>query len=165
MSRRLVALCGILLASGCLYNARQRTDEAVCALAARPYDQVPAQPAESSPETPSATPPPIKNSQNLPVFEKDFQTTAYLQVQDASGQPPATKPKLEPKIPPEVPGSEARPIQLPKEEPAKQRAIQQLYPELPPLPAEPTPVPGPNGQAYCLIFREWLRPTARNCVK
>jgi cobalt-zinc-cadmium efflux system outer membrane protein len=72
----------------------------------------------------------------------DLQTTAYMQADQ--------KPKLEPRIPPEIPGSEARPLQLPKDTEARQRTIQQLYPELPPLVVEPQPLPGPDGRPYTL---------------
>jgi cobalt-zinc-cadmium efflux system outer membrane protein len=53
-------------------------------------------------------------------------------------------------IPPEVPGSEARRLELPREPGARQRAIEQLFPDLPPLGAEPLPVQGPNGRPYTL---------------
>ncbi len=53
-------------------------------------------------------------------------------------------------FPPEIPGSEARRIELPKEPAAKQREIERLFPALPPLAAEPIPLPGPNGRPYTL---------------
>jgi cobalt-zinc-cadmium efflux system outer membrane protein len=53
-------------------------------------------------------------------------------------------------IPAEIPGAEAPLIELPKEPNAKERAVHVLYPELPPLPNEPTPLPGPGGLAYTL---------------
>ena len=78
------------------------------------------------------------------------QTVVYL---DSGGTPdlsPATGQRLDLNIPPEIPGSEARRLELPKEPAAKQREIERLFPELPPLPAEPIPVPGPNGRPYTL---------------
>ena len=60
------------------------------------------------------------------------------------------KKRLDLSIPPQIPGSEARRLELPKEPTAKQREIERLFPELPPLPAAPIPQPGPNGQPYTL---------------
>jgi cobalt-zinc-cadmium efflux system outer membrane protein len=72
------------------------------------------------------------------------QTVAYLEAG------PSGEKHLDLNIPPEIPGSEARRLELPKDPVAKQRAIERLFPELPPLPEEPTPVPGPNGKPYTL---------------
>jgi cobalt-zinc-cadmium efflux system outer membrane protein len=82
----------------------------------------------------------------------DIQTAVFMQSEYRSSQSQPGKPKLEPKIPPEVPGSEAEPIRLPKidEKEKRQRAIEHLYPELPPLPGEPAPLPGPEGRPYTL---------------
>jgi cobalt-zinc-cadmium efflux system outer membrane protein len=38
----------------------------------------------------------------------------------------------------------------------KQEVIRKLYPELPPLPTEPTPLPGPNGHPYTLADLQQL---------
>ena len=50
----------------------------------------------------------------------------------------------------------------------KQQAIRRLYPELPPLPATPTPLPGPNGRPYTLADLQKLAaensPTLRQAV-
>ena len=91
MARRRLALSGFLLLSGCLYNARQPADQALCDLAARPYDLLPtsaenkagtfaspARPASSAP----AGPVPV-------VQEVDVQTTAYMQA--TSGENRATR--------------------------------------------------------------------------
>src|SRR5262249_11141903 len=40
--------------------------------------------------------------------------------------------------------------------PEKLRAIRALYPPLPPLPAEPKPEPGPDGQPYTLAMLQQL---------
>ncbi len=148
--RWLTCFTGLLLLSGCLYQAREHADETVCALAARPYDLLPTQPVQSKTGVPSSAPTPSKKVEEMPVPALDVQTTAYMQAE--------SKPKLEPKIPPEIPGSEAKPIQLPppKEKEARQRAIKQLYPELPPLPAEPTALPGPEGRPYTLADLQQL---------
>jgi cobalt-zinc-cadmium efflux system outer membrane protein len=77
----------------------------------------------------------------------DIQTTAYMAETSLA---PSEKPKFEPKVPPEVPGSEARSFQLPEGQEARQRAIVELFPPLPPLPADPTAAPGPEGRPYTL---------------
>jgi cobalt-zinc-cadmium efflux system outer membrane protein len=60
------------------------------------------------------------------------------------------------KIPPDIPGSEAPRVLLPKEPKARSEEIQRLYPELPPLPEEPKPLPGPNGHPYTLADLQQL---------
>src|SRR5260370_15177858 len=143
--RRVLALCGVLLLGGCLYHARERTDEAVCALAAQPFDLLPKQAAETKPAAPASSPAPPEKVANPPGPALDVQTTALMQPAD---QPPKVKPRIDLKIPPEIPGSEAPLIKLPKDPAAAQREIQRIYPELPPLPAEPVAQPGPDGQPY-----------------
>src|SRR5947207_2381023 len=52
--RWLVALAGFMcVLSGCLYNVRERADEAVCSLAMQPYDRQPVTQPETQPKTPS----------------------------------------------------------------------------------------------------------------
>jgi cobalt-zinc-cadmium efflux system outer membrane protein len=82
--------------------------------------------------------------------QTDVQTVAYLESQPGPNQPPVKQSRIDLKIPAEVPGSEARRIELPKDEAAKQREIERLYPELPPLPAGPVPQSGPGGRPYTL---------------
>jgi cobalt-zinc-cadmium efflux system outer membrane protein len=79
----------------------------------------------------------------------DVQTVAFLEVGPSPIQPSEEK-HLDLNIPAEIPGAEARRLELPKDPTAKQREIERLFPELPPLPAEPTPLPGPNGKPYTL---------------
>jgi cobalt-zinc-cadmium efflux system outer membrane protein len=66
------------------------------------------------------------------------------------GVPGPSPPRLELQISPRIPGSEAPRIVLPTEPGAVESAIQQIYPELPPLPPEPTVLPGPDGKPYTL---------------
>ena len=94
----------------------------------------------------------------------DVRTVAWLQAepapsqlaadQQSANQMPANQPParqhLDLNIPPEIPGSEARRIELSRDPAAKQREIEQLYPALPPLPAEPSPLPGPCGRPFTL---------------
>jgi cobalt-zinc-cadmium efflux system outer membrane protein len=148
---RLLAVGGLLFLSGCLYQAGRPADETVCDLAGRPYDLLPTQ-IEAKPLTSTSASTPAKKADLPGGPATDVQTVAYMEGQANIGQQPPSKPKLEPKIPPEIPGSEAKPIKLPefKDKEARQRAIKQLFPELPPLAKEPTPLPGPEGRPYTL---------------
>jgi cobalt-zinc-cadmium efflux system outer membrane protein len=154
--RRLLALSGFLFLSGCLYHARERADDIVCTLAAQPFDLQPPSVETKTNALSNFSSAPAKQAGTSPAAAMDVQTTAYMQAESEQVQLPADKPKLEPKIPPEIPGSEAKPIQLPQDKVAKQRAIEQLYPELPPLPAEPTALPGPEGTPYTLANLQQL---------
>src|SRR5712692_9590593 len=155
MFPRRLALTVLLFQCGCLYNARERADETVCSLATHPYDLLPAS-VESKPGAPEASPSPAQKAGIPPGPQLDVQTTTYMEAQ--SVQPPASKPKGgPPQIPLEIPGSETKPIQsAPKDEKEKQRWIQLLYPELTPLPAEPTPLAGPEGRPYTLADLQQL---------
>ncbi|HEV3081201.1 MAG TPA: TolC family protein [Gemmataceae bacterium] len=153
MSRRLLALAGLLLLSGCLYDARQRADEVVCGLASQPVDLAPAMPPATKPDTGAASPGSEKKTAAPQFPALDVQTTALFQ---AAQQPPGAKPRLEPPIPPEVPGSETPLLKLPRDPAAKARERDRIYPELPPLPAEPVAQPGPDGQPYTLAALQQL---------
>jgi cobalt-zinc-cadmium efflux system outer membrane protein len=87
------------------------------------------------------------------------QTVAWLESGQPLNQPPAGDKRLDLNIPPEIPGSEARRLELPKEPAAKQRAIERLFPGLPPLPAAPTAVSGPNGRPYTLADLQQIAAT------
>lgn len=154
MARRwLVVLSGLMIGvSGCLYNARERADEAVCTLAMQTYDQQPASAAETKPKTGEATPSSEKKSEAPFLPPVDVQTTALTTpAADATPlaldgqQPPEKKPRLPP-IPAEVPGSET-PLLSPKVTPEE---LQRIYPKLTPLLAAPVALPGPNGKPYTL---------------
>ncbi|HVA45854.1 MAG TPA: TolC family protein [Pirellulales bacterium] len=58
--------------------------------------------------------------------------------------------KLELNIPPRLPGSEAPRVELPRDRLSLEHEIEQIYPELPPIPVEPRPLPGPEGRPYTL---------------
>ncbi|MGO8750808.1 MAG: TolC family protein [Thermoguttaceae bacterium] len=159
---RHLAIAVILLLSGCVYHARERADQSVSALACHPYDQQPPAPPAGPSATPAASPPvpakpvPNEGASTLPPQAMDVQTVAWLDSGQPLNQSPGTDQRLvgekhlDLNIPPEIPGSEARRLELPKDPAAKQRAIERLFPELPPLPAEPIPVSGPNGKPYTL---------------
>jgi cobalt-zinc-cadmium efflux system outer membrane protein len=170
---RLLALMGLLFLSGCLYHAKEETDQIVGALAAHPFDlqpsvvpeaSTPAPSAATGAAWPSAPPGPAIDVQTSALMEAeqgarpeestDIRPVAFLQadqLQDKDATLKAIQERLEKlKIPSAVPGSETPPIKWPKD-PAEQAAmIRQLYPPLPPLPEEPKPLPGPNGHPYTL---------------
>ena len=147
--RALLVCCGLIFVSGCLYHAKEHTDETVSELVGHPYDAAP-------PETATAAPPRApgasadKRSDNPAAPQSDVQTTAYMAEAYAADQLSADKPKIEPKVPPEVPGAEAPAFHLPEQQADRQRAIVALFPPLPPLPSDPTALPGPEGRPYTL---------------
>lgn len=145
MRRGQILIAATLLLTGCVYNARERTDQVVCCMTAQPYDcQPPAAPAASA----DAEKPPAQDG--APGPGTDARTAALLTAQQAPEQVPPPESHLDLNIPAEVPGAEARRIELSKDPAAKQRQIEQLFPELPPLPEEPTELPGPCGRPYTL---------------
>jgi cobalt-zinc-cadmium efflux system outer membrane protein len=79
----------------------------------------------------------------------EVQTAAWMQVEPGRV---ATPGKLDLNIPPRLPGSEAPRIDIPTDttDPERERQIARLYPELPPLPAEPQVLLGPEGRPYTL---------------
>src|SRR5713101_7011055 len=78
--RWLVALAGFMcVLSGCLYNARERANEAVCSLAMQPYDQQPTPPPEAKPKTPASAPSSDKKSEASTFPPLDVQTTALTE--------------------------------------------------------------------------------------
>src|SRR5207245_235369 len=81
--RRLLALSGMLLLSGCLYHARERADEMVCIIAAQPLDIQPALPAEIRS---GATQLPDPTTKTHPSPAMDVQTTAFMQAAPDGGQ-------------------------------------------------------------------------------
>ncbi len=149
-------IAAILLVAGCAYNSRERVDQSVGSLTCHPYDKQPPAPVTSPSVIPPATtadpatPAPNGEASASPRQETDVRTVAWLESGQSLNQPPTGEKRLDLSIPPQIPGSEARRLELPKEPTAKQREIERLFPELPPLPAAPIPQPGPNGQPYTL---------------
>ncbi len=165
--RRHLAIAVILLVAGCAYNSQERVDQSVSVVSGQPYDQQPPAPTWSPPPASPAgapaagpalpaMPPPNQGAAALPRQAMDVRTVAWLASGQPPGQPaaaesgPAGQGRLDLNIPPEIPGSEARRLELPREPAARQQAIERLFPDLPPLPAEPRSLPGPNGWPYTL---------------
>ena len=154
---RHLAIAAMLLVAGCAYNSRERVDQSVGALTCHPYDQQPPAPAVSPAGYASRR---ARRACQARSERRGFRTCRVRgrTCRPSPGWSLDSRPtsrrlarqRLDLNIPPEIPGSEARRLELPKEPAAKQREIERLFPELPPLPAEPIPVPGPNGQALYL---------------
>ena len=148
-----VVIAATLLLGGCTYHARECADQSVAAIACHPYDQQPpaaaASPSAAPPAAP-ARPTPNDEASAPPRGAMDVQTVAWLESGPSANQPPTAAQRLDLNIPPEIPGSEARRLELSREPEAKQREIERLFPDLPPLPAESIRLPGPNGQPYTL---------------
>jgi outer membrane protein, heavy metal efflux system len=147
--RALLVGCGLIFVSGCLYHAKEHTDETVSELVGHPYDAAPSEAAPAVPlKAPGATA--EKRPDNPAAPQSDVQTTAYMAEAYAADQLSSDKPKIEPKVPPEVPGAEAPAFHLPEQQSDRQRAIVALFPALPALPTDPTALPGPEGRPYTL---------------
>jgi cobalt-zinc-cadmium efflux system outer membrane protein len=166
MSRAQLLVVCLLLVSGCRGGpVVQETDRILLELARHPFDLAPPETLPPSHDRKEA------GKQSLPYGrgleeQTDLHTVAFLQ----ADKPAQSPPKYELKIPSGVPGSEAPPLpDFSKMTPEqKQRTIGQLYPELPPLPDEPVPEPGPNGVPYTLADLQKLAvensPTLRQAI-
>jgi cobalt-zinc-cadmium efflux system outer membrane protein len=81
--------------------------------------------------------------------DADAELAAWMESQpDPENAAAKRKPDLN--IPDRLPGSEAPRVVLPRDQGAIEAQIDRIYPELPPLPAEPTVEPGPGGRPYTL---------------
>jgi cobalt-zinc-cadmium efflux system outer membrane protein len=153
MDRKILPLLGALLLSGCLYSGYKKADQAVCDMAAQPFDMAPpsynthviqtssndqssgAKSASAAPAAPLAV-------------ETDSRTAALL------GQDELPRRGLVEtlKMPFAIPGAETPLIDFKGMTEAQREAyIRRLYPELPPLPEAPAAVPGPTGCPLTLI--------------
>jgi cobalt-zinc-cadmium efflux system outer membrane protein len=195
---RLLLLGSLLLLGGCLWPVREKTDQTIREMASHPFDVAPSamleeggQPskaaaprAQTPPAQGTAAPPaPMPDVSAAPLAPAtDVQTVAFMQ--EAPKKPKEVEKELQ--VPPEIPGSELRPIDFNKRNPQgellrnkegrpipiseaeKQELIRQVYVPLPPLPPEPTPLPGPNGRPYTLADFQRLAaensPTLRQAV-
>lgn len=177
--RELLACCVIVSLCGCAYDARGRTDGTVANLVSHPYDVMPsaalvpaaapASEAPSVPPTPQGTTPAAPSTNGTPggkpaasggssgpAVKIDVQTSKYLHASYEEELAQQETKKFEPKIPAELPGAEAKAIEIPKDEVAKDRAIKQLFPTLPPLAAEPIAALSPEGRAYTLSDLQFI---------
>jgi cobalt-zinc-cadmium efflux system outer membrane protein len=147
-----LAFLSLLLLGGCLYHAREATDETVRELAAMPFDLAPSTTSDAGKSTPSAEEPaaPAKEVTAPPAATTDVQTTAFMEAQPISPKGQELFEKRT-RMPVEIPGAEAPRFEFAKmTEKERKEAIRKWYPELAPLPSEPTAQPGPGGNPYSL---------------
>jgi cobalt-zinc-cadmium efflux system outer membrane protein len=144
MFSRFTVFTLLIFLGGCLWPVRQDTDRTLVDLSSRPYDVAPELPAEKKAE--ASRPPANREAPAAAVPSTDIQTTAFMQ----AGAPPEARKKLDLEIPAQVPGAETPRVVLPKDPKEREAELNRLYPELPPLPEEPKPVPGPDGRPYTL---------------
>jgi cobalt-zinc-cadmium efflux system outer membrane protein len=149
MFRRLLLLSALLLASGCAWPVQESTNQLVRDLADHPFD--------ISPDRADVTTAALMESRSdssardQPLFDDRAQTTARIESRFMAPRQPVKPPgTLDVTIPRQVPGFEAPPIVLSRDPAVRQAEIERLYPELPPLPEEPRPQPGPGGNPYSL---------------
>ncbi len=104
----------------------------------------------------------------MPLKDDAVQTVAWTQTQPGSRSPGDRQRTPDLRIPEKLPGAEAPEIKIPKDPVAAGPAIERIYPELPPLPVEPTVQPGPEGMPYTLADLQRLAaansPTLRQAV-
>lgn len=130
----------IMLIPGCCYPVREHADLTVCDLAAHPVDLPPPGPAF------------LERSDYPPREEQLFQTEEKTKPQPSlePGDKEPIRPTMRLKIPTDLPGANAPLIDLPKDKVQRAAALDRLLPPMPPLGADPQPVPGPNGQPLTL---------------
>ncbi len=142
---------------------------------APPAATEPPRPTAEAPKSESGSPAnsrPDSKTPAKPVISTDIQTTSWMEspadlipkeaplkeddplADEDSARKAASattdKIKLDLNIPLQVPGAEVPRVVLPKDKDAEQRAIERLYPKLPPLPQEPQVLSGPGGKPYTL---------------
>jgi cobalt-zinc-cadmium efflux system outer membrane protein len=93
---------------------------------------------------------PVDVGPGIPHKDHFVQTASWTPAQSGAVGAGGPQRQLDLQISPRLPGAEAPRIVLPRDRVAAEREIDVLYPELPPLPAEPKPLPGPEGRPYTL---------------
>jgi cobalt-zinc-cadmium efflux system outer membrane protein len=88
--------------------------------------------------------------EELPLKDDAVQPAAWLGAPQSPADPAGPDKKPDIHIPSLIPGSEAPRVDLHGDQATVARQIQRIYPDLPPLPPEPKPLPGPDGKAYTL---------------
>ena len=92
------------------------------------------------------------NAQNAELLDNTTGSTRLQTPAWAADPAPPQSRKLHLEIPSRLPGSEAPPLDLPpfEQKLARGREIDRVFPDLPPMPPEPQPLPGPDGKPYTL---------------
>jgi cobalt-zinc-cadmium efflux system outer membrane protein len=134
------------MAGCCLYPVREEADQRVCELAGQPLDlaeKIAVPPAKLAAQVRRPSTPGQRATGGDPDCE-------------AGGKVPESTLK----IPAELPGADAPPIELPsfdpKCRPQLRKAVEQLFPKLPPLSPDPPSVPGPDGHPLTLADLQQL---------
>jgi len=174
-SRRFCWALGLVLLYGCTSLPPDTTDHVVAGLASQVRDvepppsssflpSVPKQPSLSigrntGPVLPELGPPPTTLPDLLPPSAPDRKKVTQaarkeplrlVAADDKENRMPVG-PKRPPLVIPQgIPGSDAPPIQLPTAKSERKRALNKLYPPLPPLPEDLKALPGPNGRPLSL---------------
>ena len=151
---------GVVLLSGCCGPLPDHTDSVVASLATRVRDVEPPPPAESSPAGRSA-PSPSRPTLTLETDSGKEGASPPAGTGPIDKTMPAAPARQPLRIPPELPGANAPPIELPPEASEKERALNALYPPLPPLSPELQPAAGPDGRPLSLSDLQSLA-TANN---
>ncbi len=158
-SRWLILTWGILILGGCSYSVRENADALICELATHPFDLDRLPPTDQSTQSQNAIP----QSEMAEAESDAVKPVVFQSVQEKDKEKQGEEKFLRRfRIPPELPGSEAPPIRFPganapKEE--RTKAIEKLYPTLPPLGADPQPPPGPEGRPLTLADLQRLAQT------
>jgi cobalt-zinc-cadmium efflux system outer membrane protein len=109
--------------------------------------------------------PPLRR---MPLKDAAVATVAWTQTPPGTGSPEGRKRTPDLHIPRQLPGSEVPELRISKDPAAWAPAVDRIYPELPPLPVEPTVQPGPEGKPYTLADLQRLAaansPTLRQAV-
>jgi cobalt-zinc-cadmium efflux system outer membrane protein len=158
-SRWLILTLGTLIAGGCSYAVRENADALVCDLPNHPFDLDRLPPTDQSTQSQNALP----QSDRGEAESDAVKPVVFQAVQEKDKEKQGEEKFLRRfRIPPELPGSDAPPIRVPganarKEE--RTKAIEKLYPTLPPLGADPQPPPGPEGRPLTLADLQRLAQT------
>ncbi len=146
MGWKILPLTGALLLCGCLYSGYKKADQAICDLAAHPFDVAPPSYNAKVLQTSSSDKPSSDKPEASLAGETDIRTAALLQRTEPLGKAHSLEERL--KMPSGIPASDTPPVlpNLRDLTPAqREEAIKRLYPELPPLDEAPRPLAGPNG--------------------
>ena len=111
-------------------------------------------PTETPPRPQAAEPGAATSSQDRPASPAPAGKVILTSFTEVDRAPPVEESsplhKFELLIPKEIPGSETPLVKLPEQRTERGGAVARFFPKLPPLPEEPTPLPGPNGRPYSL---------------
>jgi cobalt-zinc-cadmium efflux system outer membrane protein len=159
-ARRPVLLGCLLVLGGCHSPRLETIDQSVADFATRPFDLAPVTTMEAPANQPTANAADGGNSTRPWPDTRRPSTTitpvVYSQVEGGAVTLPPSLRKFQLNIPADVPGAEAPLVKLPAEPAERQKTVDRLYPDLPPLPEEPTPQLNPNGRPYTLADLQQL---------